>query len=436
MADDLEGPVPGQPGPAEREAERLRLRTSTDTAEITSITLDALVPAYADAVVVYAAEDILRGRGSGLIRTVRPDASGQVMVRRAGTRFADDAQGYIAFPSGGTVAFGPGSPCARCVHDGKAVVFTDPGGWMLDQAGPDGREVLSRFSSYMAVPLDADGTAVGAIALARGPGRPPFGESGADAGEIQRIATSAGTGIASILAAERHQATANAMRRSLLAAEPEPPENLDVSARCVPAEGQLVGGDWFDLVGLPGGRTGIVAGDVMGHGPEAAVIMAQLRSAAHVLAQMDLAPAELLTRLNRLIATLGGAPMATCLYAILDPAMESCTLSAAGHLPPVLARPGHAARVLDLPSGLSLGVGPSDFGQASIRLRPGAVIGFYTDGLVETRHRSYDQGVGALCAALDSAGGGPLDDVRDRIITGLAADPEDDVTLILARIPG
>lgn len=414
--------------------ERLRLRASVDLAEIISVTLDALIPAYADAAFVYASEGLLRGSGPGVIRPVRPDDSGRMTVRRAGARFADEGPGREAFPPGGAVVFGPGSPCTRCVSERRPVAFAQPDDWMLDRMSPSGRAVHSRYSAHLAVPLDADGTAAGLIRLSRGPSRAAFSDS--DTASIMRLASYSGTSIAGVMDSVRQHDIASTMQRGLIpAAEPQPPVNLEVSGRCQPAEGQLVGGDWYDIIDLPGKRTGIVIGDVMGHGAEASVIMAQLRSAARVLAQMDMAPAELLSRLNRLITTLSGAPMATCVYAIIDPAMESCTLAAAGHLSPVLARPGCGARVLELPTGLSLGVSESDFGQASIRLRPGAVIAFCTDGLVETRRRSFDRGISALCAELGRATDRPLDDTRDSIVGSLAASPEDDVTLILVRIP-
>jgi serine phosphatase RsbU (regulator of sigma subunit) len=173
----------------------------------------------------------------------------------------------------------------------------------------------------------------------------------------------------------------------------------------------------------------------MGHGPEAAAVMAQLRTAAHALAGTGLEPARLLGHLDRTTLTLRKSVLATCVYAIIDPAARACTLSAAGHLPPVLAWPDGSARVPDLPAGQSLGLGSAVYGQARVKLAPGTVIALYTDGLVETRTRSFEQGISALQAELAGARG-PLAARRDAIISVLANDAEDDVTLVLARIPG
>jgi serine phosphatase RsbU (regulator of sigma subunit) len=96
--------------------------------------------------------------------------------------------------------------------------------------------------------------------------------------------------------------------------------------------------------------------------------------------------------------------------------------------------PGGATRVLDMPGGQSLGVAPASYGQARIRLRPGTVLALYTDGLVETRTRPFDQGILALRAALS----GPrpdLDATCEELATAPGETREDDITIVLARIP-
>lgn len=415
-------------------AERLQLQVSTNIEELVGITLEAVVPGYADAAIVSTAESLFQGGVPAVDRPVRADASGQVVVRRAGARFAWGGLDASILPSGEVVVFTGGSPYARCVSGGEPVAFPRPDGPILEHPSAGSREVLSRYASFLVVPLKADGTVVGLLTLARDSVRPAFSEG--DLAGIMRIAASAGTGIATMAELQRHRSVSDALQKGLLVAEPVPPEQLDVAGKCLPSAGQLIGGDWYDIIALPNGRTGIVVGDVMGHGAEAAVIMAQLRSAARVLAQMDTEPSELLARLNGLIPTLNPEPLATCLYAVIDAAEQCCTLSAAGHLPPVLAIPGPGARVLDLPSGLSLGIGSADYGQARLKLRPGSIIALYTDGLVETRARPYEQGIAVLRTELARAEG-PLEDTRDAIIRSLAgADcQEDDVTLVLARIP-
>jgi serine phosphatase RsbU (regulator of sigma subunit) len=291
---------------------------------------------------------------------------------------------------------------------------------------------LSRFTSYLAAPMIAGDTVSGFLALAREPGRAAFGDG--DIALVAPLAAHTGTGIVNAATLARHLAIANVLQRGLLAVDPPRPARLEVAGRCVPAAGNLIGGDWYDVIPLPGERTGLIVGDVMGHGPEAAAAMAQLRTAAHALAQLDLEPCEVLTQLDRTILTLRGVPLATCVYAVIDPDSESCVLATAGHLPPVLARPDGVTRILDMPTGQSLGIGPAIYGQARIKLKPDAILALFTDGLVETRTRSFDHGVSAFRSEL-GRGGDPLEARCDALLHALAHDQEDDVTLILARIP-
>ena len=330
------------------------------------------------------------------------------------------------------IAFAAGSACARCVNSGSPVRFSAPDGQTLERVRPDGRAVLSGYTAFLAVPLTARDAVTGFLVLARAPGAPAFSDS--DTAAAARLGAQAGAGIADALALMRQRSIVDALRRGLLAAEPAMPSGLEIAGRCLPTAGHVIGGDWYDIIPLPGDRTGLVVGDVMGHGPEAAAVMAQLRAAARALADLDLAPAELLQRLNRATATLQRITLATCAYAVIDPATHSCTLAGAGHLPPILALPDGTTRVPELPAGPSLGLGTAVYGQARIKLPPGAVLALYTDGLVESRTRSFDQGILALRSVL-AREHGHLETICDALITSLAGRCEDDITVILARIP-
>lgn len=405
----------------------LRLHSSLDLAGIASLVLDVTVPDFADGGTVFVLEHLLGGDEP-------PLGSGEVAARRLGTRLAHASQAAIqeVFPAGEMTAFATGSPHARCVRGREPLIFARPDSQTFERARPGSREIMSRYASFLVVPAAAGLEVGGILAFARTARSAAFND--ADAATAVRLAADTGTGIANALALMRHRISADTLQRSLLAVEPKAPQGLDVTARCLPASGQVVGGDWYDLVSLPAGRSGLIVGDVMGHGPEAAAVMAQLRAAAHALAQLDLEPAELLGHLDRVTATLRRPMLATCVYAIIDPASQSCTLSAAGHLPPVLAMPDGTTRVPDLPAGQSLGLGSAVYGQARIKFPPGAVIALYTDGLVETRTRSFDQGILALRSVL-SRGHRRLDSACDTLISSLAERFEDDVTLVLARIP-
>jgi serine phosphatase RsbU (regulator of sigma subunit) len=207
---------------------------------------------------------------------------------------------------------------------------------------------------------------------------------------------------------------------------------IEVAARCQPAPGQASGGDWCDVIGLPGGRAGLIAGDAMGHDQHAAAAMTQLRAAAHALADLGLPPAEMLRRLDRTTAALGIVSFATCIYAVVDPVGECCVVAGAGHLPPVIVRPDGTTIAPDLPSGLPLGLGTAIYGQITLPFPLGAVLALYTDGLVDTRTRSSEHGIQVLRSVL-AAQHGSLDCACDNVLRLLAPHPEDDTTLALAR---
>lgn len=417
------GGMPGFRRPGEA---GLRLSASLDLAEIANLVLDAVVPAFAGAAGVYVMEQMLRG-GEHAPR----EHSGRITTRRLGARFFSHQAPETAFPPGEVIAFADASPYALSVHSGEPVIFAQPDNQTLEQARPGGREVLSSYTSFLAVPMSTGGAVSGFLAFARAADTSGFRDS--DAGAAVRLAAEAGTAIANALILMRQRSITDALQRGLLAPEMPVPARLEVAGQCLPADGQVVGGDWYDIICLPADRTALIVGDVMGHGPEAAATMAQLRAAAHALAQLDLEPAELLGHLDRTTATLRSFMLATCVYAVIDPSGQSCTISAAGHLPPVLILADGTTRIPDLPAGQSLGLGSAVYGQARIKLPPGAIIALYTDGLVETRTRPFDQGIRALRSLL-SREHGELQATCDAVIGSLAHRYEDDVTLILARV--
>jgi anti-sigma regulatory factor (Ser/Thr protein kinase) len=196
----------------------------------------------------------------------------------------------------------------------------------------------------------------------------------------------------------------------------------------------------------------------MGRGLRAAVAMGQLRTAVRTLAMLDLEPGEVLTALDEIARGLGddsvpaGPPtpygrltstadeearevyLATCVYAVYDAVTRRCWIANAGHLPPVLLTPGEGARMLDVPPGLPLGVGGEPFEEVEVDLPDGAVLGLYTDGLVESRKHQLDEGLRAFRAAL-SAEGKALEDLCDHVLGELNPHHgEDDIALLMAKV--
>jgi hypothetical protein len=404
------------------------LEASPDLPQLAWHVLEAVVPGFADAAGLFVLEQLL----SGALPT-EPTKPAEVVARRLGTGAAVDGRliPEPAFPPGQVIVFAADSPYARSLHDSAPVFFDQPQGMMLRPIAPGARTVWARYTSFLAAPMMVRDTAIGFLVLARGTDAPAFHRH--DAPAAADMAARAGTAIASSLALTRQGSVAEALQPRRPAVTQTEPGGLEIAGRCLPAAGYEVGGDWYDIIPLPSGRTGVIVGDVMGHGTAAATLMAQLSTAAYALADLDLPPGEVLRQLNRTALALPHSPLVTCAYAVIDPSDKSCAIATAGHLPPVLAMPDGTTRVPDLPGGQSLGVGPASYGQARIKLRPGTILALYTDGLVETRTRPFDQGILALRSAL--SGERPhLDATCAELIASLGQHYEDDITVVLARM--
>jgi hypothetical protein len=228
-----------------------------------------------------------------------------------------------------------------------------------------------------------------------------------------------------------------ALQRSLLPQLSPRLPGVEIAYRYLPSNDVIqVGGDWFDAMVLPGKRIGLVVGDVMGHGVASAVMMGQLRTAVQTLAVLGLPPHEVLRHLDEAARRLSDTHLATCLYAVYDPVTRRCTLANAGHLPPVLARPGEPGRLLEIPTGVPIGVGGHAFDSVEFAIADGETMVLYTDGLVETPKRDIDEGLEILRSSLPVYGV-PLEQACSTVIEALDTAPrEDDAALLMARFHG
>jgi hypothetical protein len=242
-------------------------------------------------------------------------------------------------------------------------------------------------------------------------------------------------------AATRHSESvlelAAALQRSLLPQLPSRLPGVEIAYRYLPSNDVIqVGGDWFDAIVLPGKRIGLVVGDVMGHGVASAAMMGQLRTAVQTLAVLGLPPHELLRHLDETARRLSDTHLATCLYAVYDPVTRSCTLANAGHPPPVLGRPGEPGRLLDIPTGVPIGVGGHAFDSVEFDIADGETLVLFTDGLVESPKRDISDGLEILRGALPAARV-PLEQACVAVLDALDTAPrEDDAALLMARFSG
>jgi serine phosphatase RsbU (regulator of sigma subunit)/anti-sigma regulatory factor (Ser/Thr protein kinase) len=298
--------------------------------------------------------------------------------------------------------------------------------------GGDGPGAPLRDRGRLAAPLvDRDGRPQGLIAVS-GKREGEFTED--DESIIVQLAHLASVAIENARLYEQERGIAKTLQENLLPDRlPDIPTVKAWPAYEAGGDGD-VGGDWYEVIELPGGRVGLAIGDVVGRGVRAAAMMGHLRMALRAYALETDSPALVAERMTRFARTLDGDQMCTCIYAVLDPASGRLCCANAGHPPPlVLTSDGRASFIAGRP-GLPLGVsGRTEYAEAVVELEPGATLLLYTDGLVEKRGEAIDVGLERLRSVAAEA---PLDPkalckrVLDSLIEGTA---DDDVALLAVQ---
>ncbi|MFG2352212.1 SpoIIE family protein phosphatase [Streptomyces sp. NPDC048521] len=414
--------------------------TTLDVVRTAEELIELLVPRYAD----FASVDLLDWVLGADELSVGPDDA--IELRRVAHGSPTVGTPEAAVHLGQTDTYPPDSPPARALREGHAVISQagEPAFMRLvadrDTRSPESRRYRRGIHSIIAVPLRARGTRLGVVVCVRVTHSDDYGPD--DAVFAEELASRAAVCIDNARRFARERSTALALQHSLLPRGLPGQAAVDVAHRYLPS-GSLagVGGDWFDVIPLSGGRVGLVVGDVVGHGIQSSATMGRLRTAVRTLADVDLPPDELLTHLDDLVTHLSGDDSgeevaelgATCLYAVYDPVSRRLALAAAGHPAPAVLRPGGSAEFVPMTAGPPLGVGGSPFEATELRLPEGSVVALYTDGLLEGRERDFDGACEELRRSL-GAPAGSLDALCDNVLKAVLPDqPGDDVALLLAR---
>lgn len=332
-----------------------------------------------------------------------------------------------------------GSAVLRCCAD----PVEQP--WFTE--GTDRRDSVPRrhTHSLIAVPVAACGVVLGLALFLRLGDSDPLED-----GELTLAVDLAFRAAVSIDNAPRHirgrMAAPTAQRSHLPGALP-PHQALDVAHRYLPRASGEYEGDWFDVIPLSGVRVALVLGAVTGHGTDAAAAMGRLRTAVATLSAQDLAPAELLARLNDMVLRLadqdaqGGGPPprdsalvgTTCLYVVYDPVSSRCAMANAGHESPEIVMPDGTIRQLELPAGPSLGVGAPPFTSTEFELPEGATLALFNDGLLDALSHDNDRARALLRTAL-GAGADSSAAVCDHVMArALGESRRRDLALLVAR---
>ncbi|MGW6907431.1 SpoIIE family protein phosphatase [Streptomyces sp. NPDC054940] len=415
-----------------------RIGSTLDVARTARELAEAAVPTLADALSVDLLEPVPRGEEPA------PDSMGP--LRRMAAHSIQPEARQVMYPVGQLFSFPEDTSPSRCLAERRPVLeplLEGNRGWFAAEPERAAKALAIGVHSLMVVPLAARGAVLGLVCLWRSQRPEPFEED--DLTLAEEFAARAAVCIDNARRYTQQHNAAEALQRSLLPSEvPEHPA-VETAHRYLPAHASAgVGGDWFDVIPLSGLRVALVVGDVVGHGMHASATMGRLRTAVHTLAHLDLAPDEVLARLDDLVDHLDTEQRAadrntprivgaTCLYAVYDPVSRHCAMARAGHPPPTVLRPDGGVHPIDLPAGPPLGVGGLPFETAEVELAEGSLIALYSDGILLADHRDIDQGLAQLRSVL----AGPFHSLEQTCKavedTMLPDRPADDVTLLLAR---
>ncbi|MFC4607541.1 SpoIIE family protein phosphatase [Streptomyces maoxianensis] len=412
-----------------------QMGTTLDMARTAQELSAVIVPQFADAITVDLLEDVLCGDQPA------PGSEPTRRVVRVWGGPEQEAQGADEAGPAERIDLPPDSPQARSLVSGRSVLER-----RVLTHGAAGRPPPS---SRLVVPLRAEGATLGVVTFARDSHPDPF-----DTGELavaDELVARAAMCIDNARRYTREHAAALMLQRSLLPQTLPRLTALEMAYRYLPADSKAgVGGDWFDVIPLPGARVGLVVGDVVGHGLRAAATMGRLRTSVRVLARLDLAPEELLTRLDDMISQNAEEHAAavfesdnasdydgfgvTCMYAVYDPVSGFCRMARAGHILPAVVDPATGSVAFpDLPAGPPLGLGGLPFESAELKLPEGSLVALFTDGLVRGRGRDVDAEFDRIRAVLTKHLR-PLEELCDEAVGPLLpGSVEDDVALLLVR---
>ena len=357
--------------------------------------------------------------------------------------------GFGARAQRGDVRLPLRGPLPACVAaaTGRRVLLADRDASLRFTPQMEQAMAATGSQAFASVPLVVAERALGSLTVGW---RAPQTFAPRDVGLIDAFAAQCAQALDRILErdAERASATSarrmsEALQRSLLT-DPPQPDHLQIVVRYQPAvDDAQVGGDWYDAFITRTGATSVVIGDVAGHDRDAAAAMGQVRNLLRGIGYaIGQPPAAVLSELDRALRDLAVPALATCLLAQLH--QDAADLgagrrvlvwSSAGHPPPLLLRPGGRAELLRTEPDLLLGLEP-ETGRADheLALEDGTTVLLYTDGLVERRRTSLDEGLAWLAGAGARLAGLPLDELCDALLAELPDGVDDDVALVAVRV--
>jgi GAF domain-containing protein/anti-sigma regulatory factor (Ser/Thr protein kinase) len=385
---------------AERAAERVRRIESITQVAFHHISIDEKLLEE----LLVRVRDVL---GTDTAAVLEMDDEEQTLVSRAAKGLEEDVERGVRVPLGRGFA-------GLVAERRETLRFEDAS--TLELLSPLMRE--QGIQSLMGVPLLVDDRILGVLHVGSVERRTFTDE---DATLLQLAGERLAIAIDHSRLYEREHAVAETLQRSLLPAHlPEVP-GAALAARYLPGTPDVqVGGDWYDVIPLPGGKVGLAMGDVVSRGVRAASVMGQLRNSLRAYAIDGRAPASVLERLHGVLRGLERSEMATLVYMVLDPLARTYSMASAGHPPPLVLGADGSVELLEEGRVPPLGaVAETIFVEASGEIAAGSTLLLYTDGLVERRDMWIDEGIERLAIEAGKAARSHPDDLLESLLSAL-----------------
>jgi serine phosphatase RsbU (regulator of sigma subunit)/anti-sigma regulatory factor (Ser/Thr protein kinase) len=401
-------------GRAERTAGMLQAVQRVTDAALAYLSVDDLLDEL-----LIRTRDILHADTAAILMLER---DGKMLRARAAKGIEEEVEQGVRIPVGGGFA-------GRVAAERRPIVIPDVDhSYVLNP-------ILSEkgIKSLLGVPLLVEGRVIGVLHV----GSLTYREFTADDRDLLQLAADRAALAIEHAEIYEQRRVAEALQRTLLPQELISVAGLEVAARYLPAAaGGSLGGDWYDVFPLSNGLIGIAVGDVVGRGLPAAALMAQLRTALRAYAFDGHPPSQVVDRLNRILGFISPATMTTAAYLVLDPENELVRMVTAGHPPPLVIAPDGEAYYLPTTGGVALGASrASRYREIECPVPSGSTIVLYTDGVIEVRGESLDDGLERL-RQIGARGTTSVDALCDTIIGEMVVDgrPPDDVALLAARV--
>lgn len=289
-----------------------------------------------------------------------------------------------------------------------------------------------KLHSALIVPLQARGRTLGAVTLMWAETRRRYGPP--DLALAEDLGRRAGIAIDNADLHSQTREIALQLQRAVLPARLDDIPGWDVATHYSPAAHSEVGGDFYDAVGLPGGRLIVFMGDVMGHGIAAAAAMAQMRSAVRAYIASDPDPRTVVEHLEAMLEMFPTAQLVTLAFTLIDPHTEALLVVNAGHCPPLVVDASGEAHFVQARASRPLGAGHDDRSATPWPFPAGATLLLYTDGLFERRTESIDASLARLRRCATGLAAAPVSAGLASLVEAMHSDGgDDDVTALVVR---